>query len=272
MLIVVPQKYVLIDGVATYLHHTGATTLPDTPPATSEGEVVLCLHGTGRHGGDFKPLLAALEAHHSPMAFDQPGHGRSGSLDSLGAIDRMRDFTRALAEKLALRPHVLVGHSLGGAVALDYALAHPADVRGLVIVSAGAGFSFSDELLENARLVTEGKRRRDFDPKAFAAGADPGVMRQAFMSGMKTDPRATYGDLLACADWQRRDDVARIETPTLVVHGDAEREPVIAEADRLVESLPNASKTVVAQAGEMLLYEQPAAVAAEVTAFLEKLP
>jgi len=92
------------------------------------------------------------------------------------------------------------------------------------------------------------------------------------MSGMKTDPRATYGDLLACADWQRRDDVARIETPTLVVHGDAEREPVIAEADRLVESLPNASKTVVAQAGEMLLYEQPATVAAEVTAFLEKLP
>jgi len=237
----------------------------------SQGEVVLCLHGTGRHGGDFLPLLAALEARHSPIAFDQPGHGRSGSLDSLGAIDRMRDFTRALAEKLALRPHVLVGHSLGGAVALDYTLAHPDDVRGLVIFSGGAGFSFSQEFLENARLVTEGKRRRDFDPKAFAPGAEPGIMRRAFMSGLKTDPRATYGDLLACIDWQRRDDLAQIQAPTLVVHGDAERAEVVAEADSLVERLPNATRKVVAQAGEMLLHEQPAAVADEVGAFLETL-
>ena len=271
MLIDVPQKYVLIDGVATYLHHTGATTLPETPPATNQGEVVLCLHGTGRQGDDFKSLLGALEADHSPIAFDQPGHGRSGSLDSLGAIDRMRDFTRALTEKLGLRPQVLVGHSLGAAVALDYALESPDAVRGLVICSAGAAFSFSDGFLENARLVTEGKRRRDFDPKAFAEGADPGVMRQAFMAGMKTDPRATYGDLLACAEWQRQDDLSRIEAATLVVHGDAEREEVIAEADRLVEILPNATKAVVAQAGQMILYEQPDALASEITAFLGTL-
>ncbi len=271
MLLDVPQKYVLIDGVATYLHHTGATTLPDTPPATSQGEVVLCLHGTGRHGGDFEALLTSLESEHSPIAFDQPGHGRSGSLDSLGAIDRMRDFTRALAEKLSLRPHVLVGHSLGAAVALDYALAYPDAVRGLVICSAGAAFSFPDAFLENARLVTEGKRRRDFDPKAFAEGADPGLMRKAFMAGMKTDPRATYGDLLACAEWQRQGDLSRIEAPTLVVHGEADREQVIAEANRLVGILPNATKAVVTQAGQMILYEQPEALASEITAFLEKL-
>ena len=163
-----------------------------------------------------------------------------------------------------------IGHQ-GAAVALDYALESPDEVRGLVICSAGAAFSFSDGFLENARLVTEGKRRRDFDPKAFAEGADPGVMRQAFMAGMKTDPRATYGDLLACAEWQRQDDLSRIEAATLVVHGDAEREEVIAEADRLVESLPNASKAVVAQAGQMILYEQPDALASEISAFLGTL-
>jgi pimeloyl-ACP methyl ester carboxylesterase len=271
MLIGVPQKYVLIDGVATYLHHTGATTLPEMPPATSRGEVVLCLHGSGRQSDDFRALLAQLEAHHSPIAFDQPGHGRSGNLDSLGAVDRMRDFTRALTEKLALRPHVLVGHSLGGAVALDYALEYPDVVRGLVLLSTAAAFSFSEDFLENARLVTEGKRRRDFDPKAFAEGADPSVMRKAFRAGMKTDPRATYGDLLACAAWQRQDALSRIEVPALIVHGDAEREEVIAQADRLVEALPNATKAVLPQAGQMLLYEQPDALASQITTFLEKL-
>ena len=266
-----PRKYVFIDGVATYLHHTGATTLPETPPDTSQGEVVLCLHGTGGHSGDFASLLAALGEADSPIAFDQPGHGRSGSLDSLGAIDRMRDFTRTLVEKLALRPGVLVGHSLGAAVALDYALEHPGSVRGLVILSGGAGFTFPDDFLANAKLVTEGKRRRDFDPTAFSKETAPDVMRKAFMSGMKTDPRATYGDLMACADWDRAEALARIETPTLVLHGDAERDEVVAQADRLEGALPNASKVVISQAGRMLLYEQPDAVASEIKSFLSTL-
>jgi pimeloyl-ACP methyl ester carboxylesterase len=264
----VPQKYVLIDGVATYLHHTGATTLPDTPPDTSQGEVVLCLHGTGGHGGDFSGILGVLGERHSPLAFDQPGHGRSGSLDSLGAVDRMRDFTRTLTEKLGLRPHVLVGHSLGAAVALDYALEFKDAVRGLVICSGGAGISFPDGYLENAKLVTEGKRRRDFDPKAFAEGADPKLMRKGFMAGMKTDPRATYGDLLACQDWQRQEDLARIEVPTLVIHGDAESSEVISQANKLLDCLPNSSKVVVGQAGRMILYEQPEALASEIGTFL----
>jgi pimeloyl-ACP methyl ester carboxylesterase len=267
----VPHKYVRIDGVATFVHHTGATTLPEAPPASDRGEVVLCLHGTGRHGGDWQSLLDALADTHSPIAFDQPGHGRSGSLDSLGAIDRMRDFTRALAEKLALRPAVLVGHSLGAAVALDYALTWPEAVRGLVICSAGARFRFPEGALENARLVTEGKRRRDFDPTLFAKGADPKVMRAAFMQGMKTDPRATYGDLLACEAWDPGDALSRIETPTLVLHGDAEKEEVVSEAVRLVDRLPNAHKAVIHQAGSMLLYEQPEAVAEEIAAFLKGL-
>lgn len=266
-----PQKYVSIDGVATFLRHTGATTLPDTPPATSQGEVVLCLHGTGGNAGDFGALLDVLGQSHSPIAFDQPGHGRSGMLDSLGAVDRMRDFTRALVDKLGLRPAVLVGHSLGGAVALDYALEFPDAVRGIVVLSGGAGFTFPDDFLANAKLVTEGKRRRDFDPTAFSKETAPEVMRKAFMAGMKTDPRATYGDLLACADWDREADLTRIEAPTLVLHGDAERDEVVARADRLVERLPNARKAVVPKAGRMLLYEQPEAVAAEIATFLEGL-
>lgn len=267
-----PQKYVFIDGVATYLHHTGATTLPEKPPDTSQGEALLCLHGGGGHGGDFAGLLAALGERHSPLAFDQPGHGRSGSLDSLGAVERMRDFTRALVEKLALPPLVLVGHSLGAAVALDYALAWPDGVRALVIVGGGAGFRIEPALLEHARLVTEGKRRRDFDPSAFAPGTDPKIQRAAFFAGLKTDPRASYGDLLACAAWKREDDLARIEVPTLVVHGDAERPAVVAEADRLCSLLSQARKSVLANAGSMILYERPDTLSAEILSLLETLP
>jgi pimeloyl-ACP methyl ester carboxylesterase len=105
----------------------------------------------------------------------------------------------------------------------------------------------------------------------FAKGAAPAIMRKAFMSGMKTDPRATHGDLLALANWQREDALATIHAKTLVLHGDAERADVVASADRLVELLPSARKVVVPNAGQMLLFEQPEVVAREVTDFLQEL-
>jgi pimeloyl-ACP methyl ester carboxylesterase len=83
-----------------------------------------------------------------------------------------------------------------------------------------------------------------------------------------TDPRATYGDLLACQAWQREDDLSRIDVPTLVIHGDAESPEVTAQANKLLDRLPNASKVVVGQAGRMILYEQPETLASEIGTFL----
>jgi len=94
------------------------------------------------------------------------------------------------------------------------------------------------------------------------------VMRGAFMSGLKTDPRATYGDLLACGAWDRGAELSKISVPTLVAHGDAERDEVVAAADRLCELLPNAQRSIIPNAGQMLLHEQPDAVSSEITAFL----
>ena len=83
------EKYFTVDGVATFVHHRGPTTLPGTPPASSGGATVLCLHDAAGNGHVFTGLLDALSGEASPIAFDLPGHGRSGGLDSLGRIEAM---------------------------------------------------------------------------------------------------------------------------------------------------------------------------------------
>ena len=159
-----PQKYVSAADVATFVHHRGATTLPGAPPDTSRGRVVLCLHDAGGNGNVFAGVLDGLAGHHSPLAFDQPGHGRSGGLDSLGAIERMAAHARAVADQLQLASPVLLGDGLGAAVALEAAIAEPSWPAALVLCGgATARFTLAPGTVDAVRKVATGKARREFD-------------------------------------------------------------------------------------------------------------
>lgn len=261
-----PNKYFSIDGVATYVHHRGATTLPDVPPDLSQGHALLCLHGAGGNGAQFDGLAAQLARRHSPIAFDQPGHGRSGSLDSLGSIERMAEFAQAFCEKLSLPPRVIVGHSMGGAVAMQMALNGFEGIRALVLVGSCAHIELPEEAITQSRLVTEGKARRQFVKEVFSPNAKPEVMRASFMEDLKTDPRAAHGDLLALLDFDARPRLSEIQLPVLVVRGDAELiEPQSVE---LAEGIAGAKSVVIPDAGHQLPLEQPEALAEAIESFL----
>ena len=264
-----PNKYFQIDGVATFVRHTGPSTLPGAPPVLANGRTVVCLHGAGGNASLFAGLLDALAEDHSVLAFDQPGHGRSGGLDSLGAIDRMASFAWALVDKLGLVDPVLVGHDMGAAVALECALQQPGKVGGLVLCAAGDRFALSGAALQQAQRVSQGKERRPFDPGQFSPETGPDTMKKAFMEGMKTDPRATYGDLQACHDWAPGDRLSKTGAPALVVHGESELDEVKARAAALAEALGCPGVETVPAAGHALLMEAPEALAERIAAFLD---
>lgn len=267
-----PHKYFQIDGVATYVHHTGKTTLPGRPPAIEQGVAIVCLHGAGGHGQLFAGVMTGLEASHTVIAFDQPGHGRSGSLDSLADIGRMADFTGQLLDALELDRAVLVGHDMGAAVAIRCALDRPASVHALVLCSAGDRFELSDEALDLARRVRDGKERRAFDASVFSKKASPDVMKQAFMEGLKTDPRATCGDLVACAQWADADRLGEIGAPTFVIHGTDDHAWLKARAAALAKAIPGALLDTIPDAGHSLLLEAPVALAERIGARLGGVP
>lgn len=267
-----PSKYVSIQGVATYLRHTGSTTLPQTPPDLSQGEALICIHHTGGNCRNFDSLLAELSPRHSGAACDLPGHDRTSSLESLGSIEAMADFIAAFVDALALgRPVVLVGHGMGASVALQCALSHPKIVRALVLCGGGAGYACGDELINRAKLVSEGKARREFEMAAFKKGVAPEIMRAGFMDTLKTDPRVIYPNLTAQRDWRGSERLDEVSVPTLICVGDEEQKAVVDEADRLVAGVPGARKVVISDAGHMLPTEQPAALAKMVDEFLGEL-
>jgi 3-oxoadipate enol-lactonase len=267
----VPEKYVQVDGIATLVRHVGPTTLPERPPDLSRGETVVCLHGAGGNSALFADVLERLGKEHSPLAFDFPGHARSGSLDSLGSIARIAAHTRALLGKLGIERCVLLGGSMGGMVALEAALAAPDLVRALVLVATGARVAVSDEALERQRLVTEGKARREFSRADYPASATPEIMRRGFIEDLKTDPRVVYQNALAVREFDREKDLGRVSCPTLVVVGEEDRE-TRASSELLASRIRGARMVVIPKCGHRVALVAPDALASAVLEFLAGLP
>lgn len=260
------HKYATIEGIATYVHHVGPTTLPEVVPDLSRGETVVCLHGSGGNGAIFDETLAALAAEHSPLALDLPAHGRSGGLDGLGSIERMASFVGAFLDKWGIAKPALVGHSMGGAVALQLARERPGAVGALVLCSSAA--RFTGAAIPAVTRVVLGKDRRPFLRDAYGPKAPPEVLRRGFLEELKTDPRVLLGDLEACRAFDATESLGGIGAPTLVVVG--EDDDVRAQSDVLAARIPGARLRVIPEAGHMLPLERPAALAEAVLEFLRE--
>jgi pimeloyl-ACP methyl ester carboxylesterase len=272
----VPAKYVFNQGIATYLRHAGPTSLPEESPDLSRGEVVLCIHHTGGNCRNFDTLLASLSEDHSPLAFDLPGHDRSGSQASLGSIDAMAEFAVTLLDALSVsRPVVVLGHGMGACVALQMALDHPSRIGALVLASGGGAYVCGQDLIDRAHLVSQGKARREFEIEAYAKGVAPKIMRAGFMDTLKTDPRVIHHNLIAQRDWKGAERLTEIGVPSLVCGGEHSPEPIREEANRLLASLQSTNARVVHEvlsgAGHMFPMEKTDEFSQAVTRFLGDL-
>jgi pimeloyl-ACP methyl ester carboxylesterase len=266
------SKYVRVDGVAINFFHTGPSTLPDVPPALDRGELLLFLHGAGSNAHTWHRQLAHLEGQHSGVALDFPGHGRSGSTEGLPDLDAHVCCTAAFADALALRPFILVGRALGGAVAIAFALAHPQRVRALVLVATPPVFEMPAASLQTWHDVTRGRATQPFSPALFSPKVDPMVMRECFMEQVKTDPSVRYTDMLACNGLDFTARAGALRLPTLVITG---RDDSFAPPDKaaaLQRLVPGAQLVVIEDAGHMLTSEQPEAFNRALGEFVQALP
>ncbi|MGC8838661.1 MAG: alpha/beta fold hydrolase [Anaerolineae bacterium] len=232
----------------------------------ARAEVVL-IHGAGGSHVHWPAALRRLPGA-TVYALDLPGHGRSEGegRQSLGAY---RDAVRAFLEAAALERAVLVGHSMGGAIALEVALRYPRRLAGLVLVGSGARLRVAPALLQALR--------EDY-PRAvenlvqwlFAEGAPEQTRRAARRQLLEANPRVVYGDFLACDAFDVMAELPQVETPTLVVCGTEDRMTPLKYSEYLAAHIPGARLEVIPGGGHMVMLEQPEPVARAVSAFLEE--
>lgn len=123
-----PRRVVVVDGVSLALHDSA----PD-----SNKPLLLCLHAIGHGGGDFAAVIAAFSNDFRVITLDWPGQGASGDDVQSASAVRYTTLLEGVVQQLGVTKLVLLGNSIGGAVAIEYASRHPSEVRGLIIANPG---------------------------------------------------------------------------------------------------------------------------------------
>jgi pimeloyl-ACP methyl ester carboxylesterase len=101
-----------------------------------EGQPLLLLHGAYMTIDLMGPIVPGLAESHRVIAVEQQGHGRTADVDRPITYEQMADDAAALLDHLGVESADIVGYSLGGGVALQLGIRHPAMVRKMVVASA----------------------------------------------------------------------------------------------------------------------------------------
>ena len=236
--------------------------------SSGEGPALLLLHGFCADHRIWEAVLPRLERRYRVLRPDLPGCGRSEALEGAGNIGAMAEAVRALLRHEGISQAVVIGHSMGGYVALELAATHPDCLAGMGLVH-----SHPYDRLDEAETKT---RQRSIDfvrkfgsalyikqlvPALFPAGySDRTVLEKISYWACET-PAA---GIIACQEAMRnrRDHTATLADltiPVLQLHGG--RDPLIPEAVTEAMSIlaPAGSVHWLPRTGHMGMWEDPKA-------------
>jgi len=234
-----------------------------------EGAHTLVLvHGAGGNRlhwpGELRRLPGA-----TVYTLDLPGHGRSGERGR----DTVEGYAEAVVEfldRLGIERAVVVGHSMGGAIALTLALGSPDRVAGLVLVASGARLRVAPAILEGMHSDFEGSVGL-ITYFAWAPEAPPALTEVGRRALLEIGPEVLFGDLAACDRFDAMGRLREIGVPTLVTVGTLDQLTPPKYARFLAEHIPNAQLVLIEGAGHMVMLERPAEMAGAVQEFLKNV-
>ncbi|MBD0349010.1 MAG: alpha/beta fold hydrolase [Thermoleophilia bacterium] len=250
-----------------------------------DGPPVLLVHGLGGAAATWIAVAPPLAERHRVVVPDLPGHGGSSPVPALPNLNPFADAVEALLRREEAAPAAVVGHSLGGVVALRLALRHP-DLVNAVVLAGAAGITSATRLAETAltfsTLVQPGRRlarfRRSIARSRFLrqavfggwgasdAAALPTSVVEAFLAGPPL-----HTDVASAAAALVRDDpraeLGGVRCRCLVLWGARDSQVPVGDAFEYARRL-GADLRVIADCGHLLIGERPGACVDAIEDFL----
>lgn len=227
--------------------------------------LILFLHGAALDKTVWQ-LQTRYFAHHgfSVMAVDLPGHGGSGGSPA-SSIEDYADWVAALIEATGYGRAHLVGHSMGGLIALETAARHPAVATTLTMAGGAAAIPVHPALLAAAEageyvayelMASWGHGRRSH----LGGHQTPGLwmMGSTIRLWERSRPGALAADLIACNNYAGGAEAAAgVRCPSLLISGSLDVMTPRKAAGPLRRHLEDLREVIIEGAGHLMIIEQP---------------
>lgn len=246
--------------------------------------VVVLVHGIGdKAARDWDGLLPVLAREYRVVAVDLPGFGRSSRDNAAYTPDNYTAFLHhVIREHVPRRPVMLVGHSMGGALALRYAARQPQDVTALVLVDVPGilhrlaysqylshlGLNLLPSLypVQNDHLHNLATNLLGFIEKARPAPEVIVANAALRKSLLNAEPAKIAGLALGIEDFSQ--DIGNVQAPTLLLWGGRDQLAPLRNARVLLASMQRARLEVFEHSGHTPMEDAPEAFNARVLEFL----
>ena len=242
------MPFVEIEREKIYYVERGAST------NAQQGAPIVFIHGAGSSHLIWGAQLRALGDVARALALDLPGHHKSQGAGR-DSIDAYAQVALQFLDARVIPRAIIVGHSMGGAIAQTLALAHPERVAALALVATGARLRVSPVFLDGFQ--------NDFDATVdkiiayyFAAGADARMIEKSASLLRACGPRVVLGDFSACDAFDATERLAQIRARTLVICGRADQLTPPKYSEFLAARIPNARLTLIEGVGHHVMIER----------------
>ena len=245
-----------------------------------QGEPVLLIMGLGYTAHMWYRLRPRFAARYRTLAFDNRGVGRSDVPPGPYSIELMASDAAAVLDAADIKSAHLLGVSMGGMIAQEFALLYPQRVRSLILGCTTAG---GPAAARAEPAAIEVLKARDMTPEQRAAATvpfiyDPATPRELIDEDLTVRrpwfprPEGYAAQLQAIFSWEAYSRLPQITAPTLVIHGQSDRLVPPENAKLIADRIPGAKRLMIPHASHLFITDQPEAAHQAILDFLGAHP
>ena len=241
------------------------------------GAPLVAMHGFSNSIYTWEPVMDAFSRRFQAFAYDHRGHGGSSKKQSPYEIQTLTDDLLGLLNFWGLDRVHLMGHSMGGRVALLFALQHPERLESLMLIASSAAAPEGEmrqrfELLRKMALdegmaaVLKSEDMRATLPRDYIDGPSADKFKRLFLKNTPTDFVAAADAILQTPDMTGR--LGEIQAPTWVCMGEKDA-GAMAYGEMFEERIPNCVRTIIPACGHFPMQDAPEAFSSAFDDFVD---
>lgn len=244
-----------------------------------EGQPLLFIHGLGSSTRDWEEQVTFFSKKYQVITLDLRGHGQSDKPKEKYSIPGFSNDTADLLKSLKLGPTHIVGLSLGGAVAFEFAIKYPELTKTMTIVNSGPGISMDSfkmkfEIFKRTaivKLVGMKKMGEVLAPRLFIKKDQQDLREKMISRWAENDKRAYLSAFNSFKGWDVNDLLHTIKCPTLILGSDEDYSPSELKIE-YTKLIPNAEFVEIKDVRHALPMEKPDEFNSILIDFLSKNP